>query len=72
MKTGKAGGPDNICAKMLKFCCKQLFKPLHVLFQASLKHCMVPYLWKTSKIAAVPKPSYVSRRDSNLLRQRLR
>ena len=40
---------------MLRFCCQELSKPLHTLFQASLNQCKVPSLWKPSEITPVPK-----------------
>ena len=55
IKTGISSGPDNIGSNVLKLCCQQLTKPLHILFQASLNQCKVPSLWKTSEVIPVPK-----------------
>ena len=56
IKTGKTMGPDKLCAKMVKLYCKQLYKPLHVLFQDSLDQCKVPSLENSEIVPKVTLP----------------
>ena len=58
IKCGKACGPDQVGAKVLRSCTDQLAKPLLVLFQASLDQCTVPYTWKMSEIIPIPKTKF--------------
>ena len=51
----KPAGPDNIPGWVLRFCAKQLARPIGWLFNRSLKQGEVPTLWKTGTIKPVPK-----------------
>ncbi len=54
-KAGKAPGPDNISAKVLKLCAMELAPPLHSIFWDSYRSASIPTIWKTSTIIPVPK-----------------
>ena len=58
IKHGKACGPDQINAKVLRNCTYMLAKPLQVLFQASVDQGTVPTIWKTSEIVPIPKTAF--------------
>ena len=55
IKCGKAGGPDNIGSKLLKYCAEQLVNPVWKFFQASLDQSVIPDVWKKSEIIPVPR-----------------
>ena len=54
-KAGKAPGPDNIPAKVLKLCAVELAPPLHSIFWDSYRSASIPTIWKTSTIIPIPK-----------------
>ena len=58
IKRGKAYGPDQVNANVIRSCRDQLVKPLHMLFQASLDQGNVPIIWKTSEIVPIPKTKF--------------
>lgn len=55
IKCGKACGPDQVSAKVLRACTDQLVEPLTVLFQASLDLHIVPRIWKMTEVVPIPK-----------------
>ena len=55
LKTKKARGPDELPARVLKFCRSSLLDPIVNIFQRSLNEHIVPKTWKTSEIIPVPK-----------------
>ncbi len=60
LKQGKASGPDSLSPKILKLCSRQLSSIFCFIFNASIKQCRIPSLWKTSKIIPVPKSPSIS------------
>ena len=51
----KSCGPDNVKGKVLKCCSNELSFIFTYIFNLSLKHHIIPTLWKTSEIIPVPK-----------------
>ena len=51
----KAPGPDGLIGFVLKSCNEQLCNVFCRLFQLSIDKCIIPKVWKTSKIVPVPK-----------------
>ena len=60
MKAGKAPGPDYVLPSVLKSCANKLSKILCEIFNASLRECVVPAVWKMSSIIPVPKKNKIS------------
>ena len=58
VRTGKATGPDNIPAKVLKYCAVQLAVVLQQLFQDSLDQGASPIRWKVSEIKPIAKITF--------------
>ena len=54
LKIGKAAGPDNISARLLKTCASQLSYVFCKLFNWSLNESTVPSVWKHSVTCPVP------------------
>ena len=55
LKEGKANGPDNIPAIVLKTCAQELAPVLTKLFKLSLKSTSFPSSWKHARVCPVPK-----------------
>ena len=51
----KAGGPDNLSAKLIKSCKDSLLYIIHKIFQLSLSSCTFPSSWKIGEIIPVSK-----------------
>ena len=45
LDTSSAAGPDNIHSMLLKFYAEQLFLPITIIFQKSLRSEVLPELW---------------------------
>jgi hypothetical protein len=55
LKSKLSLGPDNIPPYILKGCSDILVKPLHYLFNLSLKSNSFPDFWKIAKVVPIPK-----------------
>jgi hypothetical protein len=55
LDTSKATGPDEISPHMLKQNKLQLIKPLHILFNRSIRESNFPLLWKKANITPIFK-----------------
>ena len=55
VNSSKAMGPDGIGRRVLKSCCSQLSYIFTLIFNWSLRDCIVPEVWKDSVICPVPK-----------------
>jgi hypothetical protein len=53
--TGKASGPDNVCAKLLKECAYSIGPSLTKIINASLRSGTVPRRWKTAQVRPIHK-----------------
>ena len=51
----KTVGPNGVCCKLLKVCATQLCQVFSTLFTWSMKDSIVPGVWKTSMICAIPQ-----------------
>ena len=60
MNTRKAAGPDRISRRVLKTCTDQLAPPFTVIFNLSLRQCVIPTCFKKSIIVPVPKKPHPS------------
>lgn len=58
VRCSKATGPDEVPAKVIKYCAEQLVPILHQLFQDSLDQGVVPDIWKLSEIKPIAKISF--------------
>ncbi|KAK7925753.1 hypothetical protein WMY93_008063 [Mugilogobius chulae] len=54
-KKGKAAGPDGVSPTVLKHCASQLAPIYTIIFNHSLRQCIVPKCFKDSVITPVPK-----------------
>ena len=57
LDTGKANGPDNISARMLKETASSIAPSLTHLFNLSIAKGQFPKLWKTASVVPIPKSS---------------
>ena len=57
LDTGKANGPDNISARMLKETASSIVPSLTRLFNLSIAKGQLPRLWKTASVVPIPKSS---------------
>ena len=57
LDTGKANGPDNISARMLKETASSIAPSLTCLFNLSITKGQLPRLWKTASVVPIPKSS---------------
>ena len=57
LDTGKANGPDNISARMLKETASSIAPSLTCLFNLSIANGQLPRLWKTASVVPIPKSS---------------
>ena len=57
LDTTKAMGTDNASPRVLKACACALCQPLTILFQACIRNCQLPEIWKVHKITPIPKSS---------------
>ena len=55
LKIGKATGPDEIPAELLKMCFEDISAALTLIFQSSVKQGKVPNEWKRAKISPIFK-----------------
>ena len=55
IKTGKATGPDNIPAWVLKDHAYTLASPLTSIFNSSLREGVLPQEWKMANVIPLPK-----------------
>ena len=55
IKTGKATGPDNIPAWVLKDQAYTLASPLTAIFNSSLREGVLPQEWKMANVIPLPK-----------------
>ena len=55
LKPDKCPGPDKIHPHVLKECCRQLAKPLFLLFRKSLDEGELPADWKTATVSPIFK-----------------
>ena len=55
LKSGKAGGIDNLTTRLLKAGVEELAAPLTHLFVESVSSCVVPKQWKTANVVPIPK-----------------
>lgn len=55
MRCGKATGPDEVPAKVIKCCAEQLAPILKQLFQNSQDQRVVPDVWELSEIIPIAK-----------------
>jgi hypothetical protein len=60
LKISKAGGPDNIPAKLLKTCSSQLSEIFTFIYNRSFETSSIPDLWKCSCIIPVPKKPVIT------------
>ena len=51
----KSGGPDNICARVLKELAVELCEPLAIFFQKSLNEGKLPDVWKQANVVPIYK-----------------
>lgn len=51
----KSGGYDGLSVKLLQLVVEKITLPLCHIFNESLKSCIYPNIWKTSKIIPIPK-----------------
>ena len=56
----KACGPDGVKGKTLKMCSSQLTYIYTLIFNMSIKNCIIPALWKCSEIIPIPKKAKVN------------
>ena len=57
----KPAGPDNVPGWVIKFCAKQLARPVAWLFNKSLATGEVPSIWKIGSIKPIPKVRFCER-----------
>ena len=58
----KSGGPDGICARLLKELAVELSEPLTILFTKSMQEGRLPSIWKTANVV----PIYKNKGDKTL------
>ena len=58
VRCGKATGPDEVPARVIKHCAEQLAPILQQLFQDSLDQGTVPDVWKLSEIKPIAKVAF--------------
>ena len=59
VNVAKASGPDKLSGTLVKHCAEQLSTIFYIIFSMSLKHHIIPTIWKTSEIIPVPKKSKI-------------
>ena len=55
LKPNKAEGPDNIYARVLKECEREISVPLAIIFSRSLKETKIPLDWKSANVVHIFK-----------------
>ncbi len=63
LKNGKASGPDKINNRIIKDAVDFIWKPLTMIFNSSLKHCIFPDIWKIARVAPIFKAG--SKKEAN-------
>lgn len=61
LKRGKASGPDNLPAWILKDFAMELSTPIATIFNASIQERSVPDVWKLADVVPIPKSHTINK-----------